>query len=234
MIRRAPLSSAVLILVCGCGTRFATVAVDAPERALPYQGPAAYLLAGTTDPSDEIDGPLEWDPETGVAAPPASAKAGRGNSSRGRYPTGSRDSRFGLFYNRVAPGSSGWEQGNRLGLFYRMGLPNRMPLELSVDLGRMENEDGSVSSDFVSTRAQLAFSSKRKPTLYPFAGLGVVFERTDLRITGSEEERHSATLDMGFGVGNPRGRWNVRFGYSFLPGSSNVDGEGVFTVLVGF
>ena len=215
------------LLPVACADRAYVFAPARGPGARSAFGPArpAELLAAATDPTAEIQGPL-----TSPREPEGPLEVGRDRPRR--------DLKFGArggFLSALVPG---WETGWRAGAYYRGRLPNRMPLELGVDLGALKREDGTISSDLAYLRADVLLRKRgphhRRVVLDPVVGLEVAREHAEFPGSGRETDRYVPGLRFGLGLGAPSGRWDVRLRYSLLIGSDDVAGEGFLAVAVGF
>ncbi len=205
-------------------------------RVAPLRGPGAllggsraYLLAATEDPSDEIGGLLDWEPGKPlepVAPEPVARKRGP------------RNSRLGVRCAFVLPGETSWKTGVRAGAYYKTPVSGRAPIELGIEYVALRNEDETVSSEFFYARADVGLGPApdpdRRVRFYPLAGVELVYELARLQVKGEELTPYAVGVNVGLGAGACSGRWDIQAFYTWLAGSTNMEGEALVAIAVGF
>ena len=146
--------------------------------------------------------------------------------------TEERAKRFGVRLGLVIPAAAeegSWDSGLRAGLYYRGGRKTVYELGFDYTSAGADFEKGAtISSTIYSLRYDILFGrwsdSDRKATFYLLAGGEIGQESGTWDATGDTLEARGGGIDLGLGLGSPKGSWDARVVYSVLIGTDNAAG----------
>jgi hypothetical protein len=141
-----------------------------------------------------------------------------------------RSGRFGVRVGLMLPVAveeGSWDSGLRAGLYYRGG--SKTVYEFGLDYASIESDDGLTSSALLFLRGDVLFGrwseDDDKAGFYFLAGIQGISEQAELSGSGKTESRTGGGLNLGLGIGSPKGKWDVRAAYSIVLGSDNAKGD---------
>lgn len=231
-----PKSLAALVaglLAAGCGGLARTESAFPVSRSTfsPLGGlPFDSLCAAGTKAPDEVPRLLR-PPEP--PALPSDETRPKGPGMRGRFGV-----RAGSLMTLRAENAT-WSPGVRAGAYYRGGglASRRMVYELGIDYMSVTGDHGegaTVSSEIYVLRCEVLFgrwaSAGRKATFYLLGGGEFGQETRTWEPTGDTAETQGGGVNVGLGVGSPKGSWDARVVYSIFTGSDEAQ-DGLLVAL---